>query len=301
VNAGESGPPAGLKQALDGLYRTYDHPASARDPVEIVRRFADPRDQEVVGFLAAGLAFGRVESILATLERVLTCLGPEPAAFVRAFDPRRDGDPLRLLQHRWTRGTDLVALVWILRTMIEQAGSLEAWFLAGDDSAAPDIRGGLESFSARARQIDVRPAYGRPPARPGVAYFFPRPSAGSACKRLNLFLRWMVRRDGIDLGAWRNLPASRLVIPLDTHVIRLGRALGLTRYRTPGWRMAADITASLRRLDPDDPVRYDFSLCHVGIEACVSCAAPAPTCPLARFCAPPAGKMRASRRPSGPR
>ena len=114
--------------------------------------------------------------------------------------------------------------------------------------------------------LDLRAAYGRRvPTRGGVCYFFPRPSAGSGCKRLNLFLRWMVRRDEVDLGAWPSVSPSKLTVPLDTHVIRLGRCLQLTRYTSPGWRMAADITASLRAIDPVDPVRFDFSLCHVGM------------------------------------
>src|SRR5437660_263756 len=114
--------------------------------------------------------------------------------------------------------------------------------------------------------LDLRAVYGRRvAARTGVCYFFPRPSAGSGCKRLNLFLRWMVRRDAVDLGAWTAVPASKLIVPLDTHVIRLGRCLRLTRYRSPGWKMAAEITASLRAIDPIDPVRFDFSLCHVGM------------------------------------
>ena len=113
---------------------------------------------------------------------------------------------------------------------------------------------------------NLRPAYGaRLPKRPGVCYFFPRPAAGSACKRLNLFLRWMVRTDAIDLGVWKTVSPARLVVPLDTHVIRLGRCLRLTRYASPGWKMAADITATLRGIDPVDPVRFDFSLCHVGM------------------------------------
>jgi uncharacterized protein (TIGR02757 family) len=103
------------------------------------------------------------------------------------------------------------------------------------------------------------------PARPGVAYFFTRPSQGSACKRLNLYLRWMVRRDAVDLGAWTRVSPSRLVVPLDTHIVRLGRCLRLTKYRSPGWRMAADITRTLRTLDAADPIRFDFSLCHVGM------------------------------------
>jgi uncharacterized protein (TIGR02757 family) len=168
--------------------------------------------------------------------------------------------------HRWTRGRDLVALLWIIRQMLERSGSIERFFVEGLDASDPDVERALNSFSYRALSLDLRAAYGRrPPVRGGVRYFFPRPSAGSACKRLNLFLRWMVRRDEVDLGVWASIPPSKLIVPLDTHVIRLGRCLRLTRYTSPGWRMASEITASLRAIDPDDPVRFDFSLCHVGM------------------------------------
>ena len=126
------------------------------------------------------------------------------------------------------------------------------------------------------------------PKRPGVCYFFPRPAAGSACKRLNLFLRWMVRRDEIDMGVWTSVSSSRLIVPLDTHVIRLGQCLRLTRYVSPGWNMAAEITASLRAIDPRDPVRYDFSLCHVGMmNACgYGKSGSNAQCPLRGACRP---------------
>ncbi|MDR7513161.1 MAG: DUF2400 family protein, partial [Armatimonadota bacterium] len=123
--------------------------------------------------------------------------------------------------------------------------------------------GAIESFSLRA--LAATPPWARRRGRPGVQFFFPRPSSGSGCKRINLFLRWMVRRDAVDLGVWRAIPPSKLVIPLDTHVIRVGQCLGLTRYRTPGWRMAAEITRSLRQCDPADPVKYDFALCRLGM------------------------------------
>ena len=189
-------------------------------------------------------------------------MGPHPARFVRSFDPARDRAAIDPVVHRWIRGRDLVALLLILQRMLCEAGSIERFFVAGDDPMAPDIGPALDAFSARALETNLRPAYGRLPKRAGVCFFFPRPSAGSACKRLNLFLRWMVRRDQIDFGTWTLVSPSRLIIPLDTHVIRLGRCLGLTRYGTPNWKMAAEITASLRAINPVDPVRYDFSLCH---------------------------------------
>ncbi len=222
--------------------------------------------------------------------------------------------------HRWTRGPDLVALLWIIKQMIDRSGSIENFFIEGYDPEAEDIEGALDSFSARALALDLRAAYGKVPKRPGVCYFFPRPSAGSGCKRMNLFLRWMVRRDALDLGVWTRVSPAKLVMPLDTHVIRVGRCLRLTRRVSPGWPMARDITASLRRLDADDPVKYDFALCHLGMmNACgfnravsstsstSSSGARGPSlppdsqCPLRGLCQPRGRTRRPSRRPSGRR
>lgn len=255
-----------LQARLQGLYEDYNREDAASDPVQIVRRYSDPRDIEVVGFCASALAFGRVASVLHTVETLVRILGPSPAVAVRRFDPSAPHPELRAMVHRWTRGRDIVALLWILRQMLERSGTIEEFFLEGHDPLADDITAALDSFSRRALALDIRAAYGaRLPRRPGVCYFFPRPSAGSGCKRLNLFLRWMVRKDEVDLGIWTRVSPSQLIVPLDTHVIRLGRCLGLTHYASPGWKMAAGITASLRRIDPRDPVRFDFSLCHVGM------------------------------------
>jgi uncharacterized protein (TIGR02757 family) len=254
-----------LKETLDRLYAEFNHPDSATDPIQIVRRHANDDDREVAGFVAASLAFGRVLSVLQSIERVLAVMGPSPAAYVRRFDPARDARAFSAIVHRWTRGPDIAALVWLMRQMIDGAGSLEGFFLQGYQPSAADVESALDSFSSRATALDMRAAYGRVPKRPGVCFFFPQPSKGSGCKRLNLFLRWMVRRDALDLGVWRRVSPSKLVVPLDTHVIRVGKSLRLTTYASPGWRMARDITASLRRLDPDDPVKYDYSLCHLGM------------------------------------
>jgi uncharacterized protein (TIGR02757 family) len=256
---------ASLKTALDHLYAAFDVSDSAVDPVNIVRRYPRADDREVVAFVAAGLAFGRVASVMDIIDGVRDVLGPSPARFVRRFDPGADGKPLLQLGHRWTRGPDLVALVWVLRQLLERHGSLERAVAAGLKPEALDVRQALDRFSQEVRTIDLGPAYGRVPRRPGVYFFFSRPSGGSACKRLNLFLRWMVRRDAVDPGGWTTVPARQLVVPLDTHTTRTGRCLRLTRRVSPGWPMAADITAALRRLDPDDPVRYDFGLCHLSM------------------------------------
>jgi uncharacterized protein (TIGR02757 family) len=281
-----------VRERLDEQYRTFDHVDAATDPVHIVRRFTSPEDREIVGFCAAGLAFGRVASVLQSIESLLQVMGPSPAAYVRRFDPSRDLSALKPLVHRWIRGADLGALVLILQRMLRESGSIEQFFVAGDDPSAADVSAALDSFSRRAMETNLKPAYGRVPKRPGVCYFFPRPSAGSACKRLNLYLRWMVRRDAIDLGVWRNVSPSRLVVPLDTHVIRLGHCLRLTRYASPGWKMAAEITSSLRALDSGDPVRYDFSLCHIGMMKACGYGTPQrdAQCPLRGVCRPPGSR-----------
>jgi uncharacterized protein (TIGR02757 family) len=298
-------PPRGaeLRAPFERLYRTFDHLTSASDPVHIVRRYRAPEDREIVGFCAAGLAFGRVASVLNSIESLLEVMGPQPAAFVRDFDPARGRVRLAPLVHRWIRGHDLAALLLVLQRMLREYGSIERFFLKGDDPASPDVGPALTAFSTRALETDVRPAYGRVPKRPGVCYFFPRPSAGSACKRLNLFLRWMVRKDAVDLGVWTRLSPARLIVPLDTHVIRLGQCLRLTRYQSPGWKMAAEITASLREIDPSDPVRYDFSLCHVGMmNACgFNRAQKDSQCPLRGVCRPAARRRPRSPRPSARR
>ena len=280
-----------LKPVLDRLYTEFNYPDSATDPIHIVRRFRRRDDQEIVGFVAAALAFGRVASVLQSIERVLAIMGPRPAAYVRRFDPRRDAPAFAGVVHRWTRETDLVALLWVLRQMVERAGSVEGFFAEQYEASAENVEAALDSFSARALDLDVEAAYGRRRrgrGRLGVRYFFPRPSAGSGCKRLNLFLRWMVRRDALDLGVWTRVSPAKLIVPLDTHVIRVGRCLRLTRYASPGWPMAREITTSLRTLDPDDPVKYDFALCHLGMmNACGFGRAQADSqCPLRGLCQP---------------
>ena len=277
-----------LKATLDQLYADFNYPDSATDPIQIVRRFSRDDDREVVAFVAASLAFGRVTSVLQSIERVLAVVGAQPADYVRRFDPRRDAAAFTGIGHRWTRAADIVALLWLMRQMIDRAGSLEHFFLSGYDAGADDVEGALDEFSTQAMALSLKEVYGRVGRRPGVCYFFPRPSAGSGCKRLNLFLRWMVRRDALDLGVWRRVSPAKLIVPLDTHVIRLGRCLRLTDYTSPGWRMARDITASLREFDPDDPVKYDFALCHLGMmNACGFHRTQADSqCPLRGVCRP---------------
>lgn len=277
-----------LRSQLDTLYSEFNADRSVADPVWIVRRFERRDDREVVGFIAAAVAFGRVQSVLNSIEGMLAVMGKSPAAFVRKFDPSRQKDCFGPLVHRWISGADFAALVWLLHQMVGASGSIENFFAEGLVDEAVDVSGALQSFSTRALALDVDAVYGRRRPKPGVAYFFSKPSSGGACKRLNLFLRWMVRSDRVDMGVWSKVWPAQLMVPLDTHIIRVGQCLRLTALKSPGWRMAADITASLRALDPVDPIKFDFSICHLGMmNACgFGRKAGDARCPLKGACHP---------------
>ena len=261
-----------IKNILDQLYAARSPQYLANDPLSFCHRYPDPADREVVGLIAASFAYGQVRIIRANLEKVFAQLGPSPRRFVEQFEP---ADGLRRFagfKHRFNDGRDLCALLWAIRTMLEEADSIGDFFLAGMDPHAPDITTALTEFSAAVLGLDYAPVFGSDqiPAGSYFPFFFPSPAAGSACKRLCMYLRWMVRpADGIDLGLWREIAPAKLVIPVDAHIQRLGRYLGFTRRKQADWKMAQEITAALRRHDPDDPVKYDFSLCHLGIsEGC---------------------------------
>ena len=256
-----------LRRRLDALYRHYDHRFVDPDPLQLVRAQRAPEDMEVVGLLAAALAYGNVTQIKRSIGAALAVLGPRPARALRALDPRRTARALSAFRHRFNDGRDVACLLFFMRQMVERHGSVEGFFVDGYVAGEAHVGAALESFTHRALELDTGGLYGRGrlPDAAGVRFFFSSPQDGSACKRLNLYLRWMVRREGVDLGLWRGVDPKALVIPLDAHIITLGRRLELTRYRSPGWRMALDITASLRRLDPRDPVKYDFALHRMGL------------------------------------
>ena len=256
-----------LRRRLDALYRRYDHRFVDPDPLQLVRAQDGDEDREVVGLIASALAYGNVIQIKRSISAVLAALGERPARAVRRLDPRAAAERLRRFRHRFNDGRDVACLLFYMRQMLERDGSIEGFFARGLDPAAPDVGPALASFSARALALDHGGLYGRRglPPRAGVRFFFPSPTDGSACKRLNLYLRWMARRDGVDLGIWRAVDPAGLVIPLDAHIYAIARRVRLTRYRSPGWPMAVDITRRLRRLDPADPVKYDFAFHRMGL------------------------------------
>lgn len=252
-----------LREPLERLYRDFDYAARvAHDAIRFPLRYPDPRDRELVALLTACLAYGRVELFGRELEGALAAMDPSPAAFVAGFDPARDGAAFAGFRYRFNRPRDLAAFCLAGRDLLARHGSLEKLFLAGDPDPAGPLAPALEAFARAFLAADLRPVFPRGRPSRGYRHLFPLPSAGGPCKRLLLFLRWMVRRPPPDFGLWTSVDPARLLIPVDTHVENMSRAVGLTRRRSRTWRMAEEITAGLARLDPADPVKYDFALCH---------------------------------------
>jgi uncharacterized protein (TIGR02757 family) len=194
-------------------------------------------------------------------------------------------------------------LTWLLRAALEKHGSLEALFVRFDDPSREDVGATLAGFVEEFLGGDVTAFFadGQIPPDSPVRHFLPSPEAGSACKRLCLFLRWMIRREEPDLGLWTSIDPRRLVIPLDTHVARIGRYLGLTTRLSGDWRAALEVSAGLRRVAPQDPIRFDFPLAHLGIHHCLhrpdeqAC----PACPVTSGVLD-GGESHATSRGSGP-
>ncbi len=254
-----------LKPYLDRLYATYDLRYVSTSALKFPHRYHRPEDIEVVGFIASCFAYGRVQGFTPPIDALLSVLGFHPYLFLLHFDPRRDADHLRGFTYRFNTTKDAICLLWFLRQALERHGSLRTLYLSGHSDRQEDTRPALTAFVDQLLQLDPRPIYRKGHLSPGMHYLLPSPRRGGACKRLHLFLRWMVRRDHIDFGLWPELQPAKLLIPLDTHVAHVSRQLRLTRRKSPGLPMALEITQNLRRLDPADPVKYDFALCRLGM------------------------------------
>ncbi len=243
------------EKRLCELYRTYNrrefvHP----DPLEFLYDYKDLRDREIVGLVASSLAYGGVRQILKGVRFVLDRM-ESPHAFLKHNSRESLIEIFRGFKYRFTTGEELACMLYGVKQVVEEHGSLQACFVRslrkGHDTIIPALSILVKELSAG---FDCKPRS-----------LLPSPEAGSACKRLNLYLRWMVRRDDVDPGGWDDVPASKLVVPLDTHMHRISLQLGLTNRKQANLRAACEITAAFRTIEPEDPVRYDFALTRLGI------------------------------------
>ncbi len=245
-----------LKESLEHLYRQYNHRRYVHpDPLEFLYNYPDPLDREIVALVASSLAYGRVNQILKSIARILEPMGQSPARF---FASQNAADFSRLysgFKHRFTTGEDIAALFSGIRAVLDEYGGLEACFVSCFSRADGDIIKSLVFF------VD----YLRSAGRLKSSFFLPSPQKGSACKRLFLFLRWLVRCDDVDPGGWETIPASALLIPLDTHMFQIASSMGFVSLKQANLKAAIEITNNFRIINPSDPVKYDFVLTRFGI------------------------------------
>lgn len=220
------------------------------DPVSFVRRWFSDADREVAGFIASQFAYGRIEVFMGFLERLFGLMGNGPQRFVESGS----WEGLKGFYYRFQKENDLIYLFDALHRIVGDHGSLGAMFRSFYDG---DTCRAIWRIRGEYLPRDDR-----------LTFFFPRPSSAGAQKRWNMYLRWMVRKDEIDIGIWDFINTADLTVPLDTHIYKIGRCLGWTTQRTPSYRAAREVTEALKRYCPSDPLKYDFFLCHgVGIGA----------------------------------
>jgi len=252
-----------LKDVLEGLYSKYSRARLIKpDPLQFVYKYTEAADMEIVAFLAADLAYGRVQQIERSLTNLFAILGESPHTFVRNVDGV-GRKALKTFKHRFTTGEDISDLLALLRRVLLEYGSIEEFFLRGYDPADANIVPALTTFCASLSQMYAAEHNGQ--VSKGLQYLLASPERHSPCKRLNLFLRWMVRADRVDAGLWKSVDKAKLIIPLDVHMGRLCRILGLYSQKTASLAAALKITESFLEINPQDPVKYDFALSRIGI------------------------------------
>jgi uncharacterized protein (TIGR02757 family) len=255
-----------LKKTLDRFYKDFNFKERVKhDPIEFPHRYCDPDDIEVAAFISSCFAYGRVDLFKPVIESILKPGAKHPAEFISNFSLKKDSKHLKDISYRFNKEKDIICLIYIMSKALRKYRSLKGLFYSHFEFGHDDIRNALTGFIEFMTAIDTTPVYGKNIRPPGLKQLLPSPKTGSACKRMNLFLRWVVRKKDIDFGIWDRISPSKLIIPLDTHIARISRCLGLSSRKSPDWKMAKEITESLKNLDPRDPLKYDFALCHHGI------------------------------------
>ena len=254
---------AQIRNVLEKLYKKYNrHELIRPDPLQFIYHYSKPTDMEIAGFLASALAYGRVEQIEKSLNNLLERMGESPYEFVINFDKNKRR-ALKSFKHRFTSGDDISDLLMLFRIIICKYGSIEQYFTLGYNPSDSNIIPALSEFCNSLLGIHATKHKGQ--ATRGLKYLLVSPDGGSTCKRLNLFLRWMVRDDDVDTGLWKSINKAKLIVPVDVHMSRLCKILGMYDRKTVSLHAAEEITESFADIEPGDPVKYDFALSRIGI------------------------------------
>jgi uncharacterized protein (TIGR02757 family) len=247
-----------LKSKLEYHYKAFDKTQLEPDPLQFPHKFKDEKDIEAMAFIASVFAYGNLKQIINSLNKFLIIADNKPHDFIINFKESYK----KYFVHRFYSEADSRNLFLLLQIAYTEYGSLKNLFLGGNNEEHPNVKKSITSFSNYFLK-KVEAEFGE--ISRGVKFMFPLPEKGSACKRMNLFLRWMVRKDDLDFGLWNEISTSKLIIPVDTHIARICKKLKLTTRNNVSWQMAEEITENLKEFDAEDPVKYDFSLCHIGM------------------------------------
>jgi len=254
---------AQIKNILEKLYVRYNHKNFIPpDPLQLVFQYNNPADMEIAAFLSAALAYGRVQQIEKSLTNLFRRIGKSPFEFVLNFGAGQRKQ-LQGFRHRFTTGEDISDLLTLLKKILAEYGSIEKFFLSGYRKTDANIIPALSNFCDSLTGM-YAVEHGGQVSR-GVKYLLTDPARGSACKRLNLFLRWMVRDDDVDTGLWKSVDKAKLIVPMDVHMGRLCRILGFYNGKNISLKTALEATKGFAEIDPNDPVKYDFALSRIGI------------------------------------
>ena len=242
---------------LESLYDEYNkfcyiHP----DPLEFVYKYNKDEDREIVGLLSSALAYGNVNQILKSVSIVLNKMGESPRNYILGNNVKTFSIDFKGFKHRFTTGSDIVNMLCGIKHVLEQYDSLENCFAAGYELKGKDYLSALINFTKILNSKSPN----------SKSYLLPSPLHGSACKRLMLYLRWMIRSDDVDPGCWSDtVSSSKLIIPLDTHMYQISKMLDYTKRKTADFKTAIEITDQFAAINPNDPVKYDFALTRFGI------------------------------------
>ncbi len=246
-----------LEKYLNGIFRKYRKKHSSKDPVWNLHDLNEESDIEIAALFISCFSYGKVEHINSFVRRFADRIGNDWHEFTLNFSEQKDKKYFSDLYHRFNSSDDISNLLRSMSSGLNSHGSLRRLFLSGLKDEDVNVVNALDRFSSALCASDAPKSY---------RYLLPLPSKGSACKRLNLFMRWMVRNDDIDTGCWKEVGTRRLIMPVDTHVYNVSRGLGLAERKSCDMKFAVMLTESLKAFDADDPVKYDFALCHVRMD-----------------------------------
>lgn len=246
---------------LDYYYQAYKEEYLYTDPVMFPHQYSSENNKEIVGLISALMAIGNVKQIQRSINKILEELNPDPYETLKEWKIIENSFLKKRISHRFFDTYTILSLLYAIHYLINKNGRLKNYFVPIIEMK-DDLKEALTEISQNFLRISL--SYYN--CEKKLKLLYSSPKNGSACKRWLLFLRWMIRKDdGVDFGLWDEIPPSILIIPVDVHICRIAKSIGLTKRKNPSWKMAEEITNNLKKLDPKDPVKYDFALTRIGI------------------------------------